>query len=162
MQLLQSELLLGFTPPHPSWHELGSSMPGESEGESCSAVSDSLRPHGLGSSRLLCPWNSPGKNTGVGSHSLLQGIFPTQGLNPGLLHCGQILYDLSHQGSPMACPATSKPSFWLDDRVSRVWHGVNTQSLIHSIYRHFQEPALLQAPSWYGLCTLVHISQPPS
>ena len=46
------------------------------------------------------PWNSPGKNTGVGSHSLLQGIFPTQGLNPGLLHCRQILYQLSHQGSP--------------------------------------------------------------
>ena len=50
--------------------------------------------------RLLCPWDSPGKNTGVGSHSLLQGIFPTQGLNPGLLPCRQILYHLSHQGSP--------------------------------------------------------------
>ena len=45
---------------------------------------------------LLCPWNSPGKNTGVGSHSLLQGIFPTQRLNPGLLHCRQILYCLSY------------------------------------------------------------------
>ena len=42
--------------------------------------------------------DSPGKNTGVGSHSLLQGIFPTQGSNPGLLHCRQILYHLSHQG----------------------------------------------------------------
>ena len=42
--------------------------------------------------RLPCPWDSPGKNTGVVSHSLLQGIFPTQGLNPGLPHCGQILY----------------------------------------------------------------------
>ena len=40
--------------------------------------------------RILCPWNSPGQNTGVGSCSLLQGIFPTQGLNPGLLHWGQI------------------------------------------------------------------------
>ena len=48
--------------------------------------------------RLLCPWNSPGKNTRVGSHSLLQGIFQTQGSNPGLLHCKQILYCLSHQG----------------------------------------------------------------
>ena len=46
------------------------------------------------------PWNSPGQNTGVGSCSLLQGIFPTQGLNPGLLHCRQILYQLSHKGSP--------------------------------------------------------------
>ena len=50
-------------------------------------------------SRLLSPWDSPGKNTGVGSHFLLQGIFPTQGLNLGLLHCRQILYGLSHQGS---------------------------------------------------------------
>ena len=51
--------------------------------------------------RILNPLQcSPGKNTGVGSHSLLQGIFPTQGLNSGLLHCRQILYQLSHQGRP--------------------------------------------------------------
>ena len=43
-------------------------------------------------SRLPCPWDSPGRSTGVGCHFLLQGIFPTQGLNPGLLHCRQILY----------------------------------------------------------------------
>ena len=43
------------------------------------------------------PWNSPGQNTGVGSLSLLQGIFPTQGSNPGLLPCRQILYQLSHR-----------------------------------------------------------------
>ena len=49
--------------------------------------------------RLLCPWDSPGKNTGVGYHFLLPGIFPTQGSKPGLLHCRQILYHLSHQGS---------------------------------------------------------------
>ena len=48
---------------------------------------------------LCSPWNSPGQNTGVGSRSLLQGIFLTQGLNPGLLHCRWILYQLSHQGS---------------------------------------------------------------
>ena len=59
-----------------------------------------LQPHGLQPSRLLCPWNSPGKNTGVGCPSLLQGIFLTQGLNPGLLHCRQILYCLSYQGGP--------------------------------------------------------------
>ena len=52
--------------------------------------------------RLLCPWNSLGKNTGVGCHFLLQGNFLTQGLNPGLLHYRQILYCLSHQGSPVA------------------------------------------------------------
>ena len=57
-------------------------------------------PHGLQSTRLLCPWDFPGKDTGVGCHILLQGIFPTQGLNPGLLHCRQILYWLSYKRSP--------------------------------------------------------------
>ena len=66
-----------------------------SESESHSVVSDSLRPHGLYS-----PWKSPGQNTGMSSLSLLQGIFPTQGLNPGLPHRRQILYQLSHKGSP--------------------------------------------------------------
>ena len=51
--------------------------------------------------RLLCPQNSPGKNTGVGCHSLLQGIFWTQGSNLSLLDCMQILYRLSHQESPL-------------------------------------------------------------
>ena len=51
-----------------------------------SAVSGSLRPHGLQPSRLLCPWDSPGKSTRVGYHALLQGVFLTQGLNPSLLH----------------------------------------------------------------------------
>ena len=62
--------------------------------ESCSVVSYSLRPHGLYS-----PRNSPGQNTGEGSLSLLQGIFPTQGSNPDVPHCRQILYQLSHKGS---------------------------------------------------------------
>ena len=44
--------------------------------------------------------DSPGQNTGVGYHALLQGIFPTQGWNPGLLHCRLILYGLRHWGSP--------------------------------------------------------------
>ena len=57
-------------------------------------LSDSLRLHGL-----YTPWNSLGQNTGVDSLSLLQGI-PTQGSNPDLLHCRQILYQLSYQGSP--------------------------------------------------------------
>ena len=51
--------------------------------------------------RPLCPWNSPGQNTGVGSHALLQGIFPTQALNPGLPHGRQTLYRLSHQVCPL-------------------------------------------------------------
>ena len=65
------------------------------ESESGSVMSYSLQPHGLYS-----PWNSLGQNTGVGSLSLLQQIFPTQGSNPGLPHCRQILYQLSHKGSP--------------------------------------------------------------
>ena len=60
-----------------------------------SVVSNSMSPHGLYS-----PWNSPGQNTGVGSLSLLRGIFPTQRLNPGLPHCRQILHQLSYKGSP--------------------------------------------------------------
>jgi len=63
--------------------------------ESRSVVSNSLRPYGL-----YIPWNSPGQNTRVGSHSLLPGIFPTQGSDPGLQHCRQILYQLSHKRSP--------------------------------------------------------------
>ena len=64
-------------------------------------MSGSLRLHGLEPTRLLRPWNFPGKSPGVGCHFLLQGIFPTQGSNLGLLHCRQTLYRLSHQGSPM-------------------------------------------------------------
>ena len=63
------------------------------------AMSNSLQSYGLQPSRLLYSWNSPGKNTGVGCHSLLQGIFLTQGSNPSLLHCRQSLYQLSHQGT---------------------------------------------------------------
>ena len=66
-----------------------------SESVSCSIVSNSLRPHRLYPCKLLCSWNSLGKNTGVGCHSLLQGIFPTQRSNPRLLHllhCRWILY----------------------------------------------------------------------
>ena len=63
---------------------------GENEGHS--VVSNFLGPHGLYS-----PWNSPGQNSGVGRLSLLQGLFPTLGANPGLLHCRRILYQLSHR-----------------------------------------------------------------
>ena len=65
------------------------------ESESCSVMSDPLQPLDL-----YNPWNSPGQNTEVGNLSLLQGIFPTQGLNPGLPHWKWSLYQLSHKGSP--------------------------------------------------------------
>ena len=67
-------------------------------------VFHSLRPHGLYS-----PQNSPGQNTRLGGHSLLQGIFPTQGSNPGLRHCRQILYQLSHKGSPRILERVAYP-----------------------------------------------------
>ena len=65
-----------------------------------SVISNSLQPHGLWPARLLCPWNSPGQKTGVGSCFLLQGIFLTKESNSGPLPCRQILYQWSHQGSP--------------------------------------------------------------
>ena len=79
--------------------------------ENCSFMSDCLRPH-----VLYSPWNSPGQNTGVGSLPLCQGIFQTQGSNPGLLLGRWILYQLSHQGSPrilewVACPFSSGSSW---------------------------------------------------
>ena len=83
--------------------------------ESCSVVSNFLWPHGLYS-----PWSYLGQNIEVGSLSLLQGIFPTQGSNPGLPHCRQILNQLSHNGSPrtpecVAYPFSSRSS-WLRNR----------------------------------------------
>ena len=71
-----------------------------------SIMSDSLWPHGL-----YNPQNSQGQNTGVGSLSLLQGIFPTQGLNPGLPHCRQILYQLNHKGNPRILEWVAYPFF---------------------------------------------------
>ena len=66
-----------------------------------------LWPHGLWSNRLLCPWDFPGKNTGVGCHFLLQEVFPTQGSKLDLLHllCWQAdSLPLRHQRSPWICP----------------------------------------------------------
>ena len=69
-----------------------------------SVMSNSLQPHGPQTTRLLCPWNSPGKNTRVGNHSLLQGVFPTWESNSGLLLGRQILYLLSRRGRPAKVP----------------------------------------------------------
>ena len=62
--------------------------------QSCPTLHDPM------TARPLCPWDSPGKNTGVGCHALLQGSFLAQESNQGLLHCRWILYCLNHQGSP--------------------------------------------------------------
>ena len=80
---------------------LGKGIHGERKSKcSCSVVFNSLQLHGLQPARLLCPWDSLGKTPGIGCHFLLQGNFLIQGLNPGLLHCRQILCHLSHQWSP--------------------------------------------------------------
>ena len=89
------------------------------ESESLSVMSDSLRLH-----RLYSPSNSPGQNTGVGSLSLLQGIFPTQGSNSGLLHCRRILYQLSHKGSPRILEWVAYP-FSSGSSQPRNWTGVS-------------------------------------
>ena len=119
------------------------------ESESCSVVSHSLWPHGL-----LSPWNSPGQNVGVGSLSLLQGIFPTQESNPGLPHCRWILYQLSHKGSPrilewVAYPfsgGSSRPRNWI--RVSSISGGFFTNWAIR------EEPYLFN-PYNHHLITLI-------
>ena len=84
------------------------------------SVLSSLWPPGLYSS-----WNSPGQNTGVGSLSLLQGIFPTQGSNPDPQHCRQIFYQLSHKGSPRVlalelCPNNQGMRVWVEEKTSMV------------------------------------------
>ena len=107
-----------------------------------------LWPHGLHS-----PWNSPGQNTGVGSLSLLQGIFPTQGSNPGLLHCTRILYQLSHKGSPRTLECVAYPfsrgSSWPRNRtgVSCIAGGFFTNWAIREAWREpYQELNL--STSW--------------
>ena len=96
-----------------------------------------LWPHGLQPPRLFCPWNSPGQNTGVGCHSLLQGIFSTQELSLGPLHFRQILYCLSHQGSPVSGNLLYSPgsSAWCSLMTYRGWiRGVGVRFKMEEIY----------------------------
>ena len=97
--------------------------------------SDSLRPHGLYPIRPLCPWNSPGKKTVVGSHSLLQGIFPTQGSNPGLPNSRQILYHLLNSYYLLMIMGTIWPLFhklFLVKTWNQVWWHVHQNVLFGS------------------------------
>ena len=102
--------------------------------------------------------DSPGKNTGIRSHSLLQGIFLTQGLNPGLLHCRQILYHLSHQGNPASsvqfssvaqlCPTLCNPmdcimpGFLVHHQLPEL-----TQTHVHQVGDAVQPSRPLSSPS---------------
>ena len=76
----------------------------------CSVMSDSLQPHGLQPARLLCQWDFPGKNTGVGGHALLQGIFLTQGSNLSLLHLLHWQVDSLPAEPPEK--ASAEPTHW--------------------------------------------------
>ena len=91
IQLCFGQRVVGYS----VWFKKQEGMRGVKWSKSHSVVSNSLWPYGRYS-----PWNSPGQNPGMGSPSLLQEIFPTQGSNPGLPHCRKILYQLSHEGSP--------------------------------------------------------------
>ena len=97
--------------------------------ESCSVVSDSLRPH-----RLYSPWSSLGQNTGVGSCSLLQGTFPSQGSNLGLQYCRQMLYQLSHQRSPQQKPR---------DVIVVVLECVEMDQIINTLHTHIFTPTYI-------------------
>ena len=84
-----------------------------------SVVSDSLWPCGLQPSRLLCPWDSPGKNTGVSCHTLFQGLFPTQGLNPRLLHL------LPWQAGSLPLAPPGKPLYIMYSNDTYIYHVVH-------------------------------------
>ena len=100
--------------------------------------SDSFRPHGLQPAKFLVCGDSPGKNTGVGCHTLFQQIFPTQGSNPGLLHCRQILYCLSHQGSPIINDVSIfSCAFW--PTVCLLWRNVHLDLPTHFFWLHHDQ-----------------------
>ena len=104
----------------------------QSESECRSVVSNSLWPNGPQAARLLSPWNSPGQNPRGGSLSLIQGIFPTKGLNPGLQHCRLILYCLSHQGSPIRLILILFPFYWWGNWGSEI----ELQNSLLTLYYH--------------------------
>ena len=117
--------------------------------KSRSVVSNSLWPH-----RLYSPWDSPGQNAGVHSLSLLQGIFPTQGSNPGLPHCKWILYQLSHKGSPIA-RLTFIYLFWLYLFFVIYQH---SYFIINNLSPSICMPQVFLLPSWWGVPFTLHQS----
>ena len=95
---------------------------------------------------MYSPWNSPGQNPGVGSLFLLKGIFPTQGLNPGLPHCRRILYQLNHKGSPRILEWVAYP-FSSGSSRPRNWR-TGVSCIAGGFFTNW---AIREAPSW-GLC----------
>ena len=123
-----------------------------------SVMTKSLGRYRLQPARLLCPWDSPDKNTGVGCHTLLQEIFPTQRSNPGLPHCRRILYQLSHQGSPrilewVADPFSSRSSW----RRNRTRVSCITGGLFYQLnYQGSPFPKAVRAQRRYTLWNIQH------
>ena len=102
-------------------------------------MSNSLQTHGLQPTRLLCPSDVSGKNSGVGCYFLLQGIFPTLGLNPSLLNCKWILFSLSHRGC---------------QRISRERSVIFLNSVSQSKYLLYNLPLVCKLPSCSSICFL--------
>ena len=119
------------------------------ESQSRSFVSNSSWPPALWS-----PWNSPGQNTRVGSLSPLQGIFPTQGSNPGVPHCRQILYQLSHKESPRILEWVAYP--FLSGGSSRPWNWIRVSCIAGGFFTNW---AMREAPT-YPLTPPPHPSSP--
>ena len=141
----------------------GFSIHGYSLGKNkCKCVNCSVMPNSswLQPTRLLCPWDFPGKDTGVGCYFLLQGIFPIQGLNMGLLHCRQILYLLNYKGSSLLClppgefptPRTElmSPALQADSLLSEPPGKPNSSWAISNPKRWCCESATLSMPANLG------------
>ena len=121
-------------------------------------MSNFLWSHGLQPPRFLCPWNAPGKNTEVGCYFFLQGIFNTQGWNLGLLHCRQILYHLSHWGSPQAmlcCSNTQPLLFFLSFKTVKIYFSLTQNSLVG-----WHELGLISSQSGMHTCHLEQSCRP--
>ena len=108
-----------------------------------------------------CPWNSPGKNTGVGCHALLQEIFPAYGSNLGLLHCRQILYHLSYQGSPNKFVEIVKIVTSWNEHLTFSRERTYQVLWIHSVpvlqMHYFHFPNISSSHQPQGLCTCCYI-----
>ena len=112
---------------NPNCFAEGSVMGKKSESESCSVTSNSLQPHGLYS-----PWNSPGQDTKVGSFSLLQGIFPTQGSKQSLLHSSWATRKTVAKGQELAKHFDELTSFFFNH-----WHGILVSGIIESKHEYY-------------------------
>ena len=123
----------------------------ESESVNCWVMSNSLQPSGLQPTRLLWPWNFPDKNTRVGSHSLLLGIFPTQEQNLGLLLFRWILYSLSHHGSP-----EKQESGFTEMAFKSHWGVEQQQKWVKKYWlaSAFSPPLLTATAKWPDVCGL--------